>query len=899
MSNSNTTNSLSKVDAAEGFVEYTNTVKPYHSKILDVLIEYVYSEDIKVKVTESWNTEINQEKSAGTNCYFQITDALTNPGLGGDFYIQGHHTDKFKPGDRFLVTYANNTSKTFIVAASSIVPIIELTDPKLTKVTVYVKQTVPSTTTKHAQLAYAPNYRLMGSLPNALVVDGNAIDEFMPGEQIMVGGTRIGSIDARVFTISGTPTLGRYSADNIGSGSKFSPTYNIVGFKPTTISGASNIVNGVWVILGNHAANFRSGGILCVTNSANTSIYYSVQSAQAVTLSSLPAGYVLHDNQQYLNNDIVTLVTVQNNHEISASAEPSGTMKYPAAPVYNIIGKTTTAWIIDGWYEEWFTANDRFTVTGNGYTQANTEYVISSATNSTDEPFTTTVKVVGTIPTSATSTGVISHPTELSTIIPVKESVFEFTPEYGTVYKQYGSGTLRYLPLVIQQITQPTTAVIGAVWIHPVTNASMRWDGTRWIHNYTPTYHSWYNDAVSPSRVVVKSSVGQITDKTNANYTKSNSFLVDTTSALSSATFSVTNLQSNQLMFAKSYTIVGVEPLLNTWVAKGRVVITPGESLYITSSSNAQGLGKYTVLETPVYDAVTNTTRIVVTKQISRLASADGVLSVPTDIGYIPKWVEGTKVTVTSTGTMPSPLLKNNTYYFIPVSKPYANSNTQTVAMFALSKVRKPRNWFDYVDVTTFGSGVLTVKQDEVYVPGTHITIKDSYISRNNGGYTVNRVKQESSTTQRVYVNEHVPSTTPTGVANDGVMLYNIDSHMFSSLTSRPCPSREQSELNVAASVTEFIQFEFNISEFDFVTAGVTENEPVESYMHDLGFDSPNDVGGYDGDIELVSSLMMYGVYGNAYAHSMVPVGFDTQYFDVGGIDETTETLAKKYGRSV
>ena len=105
MSNSNTTNSLSKVDAAEGFVEYTNTVKPYHSKILDVLIEYVYSEDIKVKVTESWNTEINQEKSAGTNCYFQITDALTNPGLGGDFYIQGHHTDKFKPGDRFLESY--------------------------------------------------------------------------------------------------------------------------------------------------------------------------------------------------------------------------------------------------------------------------------------------------------------------------------------------------------------------------------------------------------------------------------------------------------------------------------------------------------------------------------------------------------------------------------------------------------------------------------------------------------------------------------------------------------------------------------------------------------------------------------------------------------------------------
>lgn len=44
--------SLFNADPTEGFVQYTQAVKPYHSKILEVLVEYVYNEKIEATVNE-------------------------------------------------------------------------------------------------------------------------------------------------------------------------------------------------------------------------------------------------------------------------------------------------------------------------------------------------------------------------------------------------------------------------------------------------------------------------------------------------------------------------------------------------------------------------------------------------------------------------------------------------------------------------------------------------------------------------------------------------------------------------------------------------------------------------------------------------------------------------------
>lgn len=51
----NTAQPLFRIDPTEGLVDYVQTVKPYHTKILEVLIEYIFAEDVNVTVTDRWN----------------------------------------------------------------------------------------------------------------------------------------------------------------------------------------------------------------------------------------------------------------------------------------------------------------------------------------------------------------------------------------------------------------------------------------------------------------------------------------------------------------------------------------------------------------------------------------------------------------------------------------------------------------------------------------------------------------------------------------------------------------------------------------------------------------------------------------------------------------------------
>jgi len=45
---------LFRIDPTEGLVKFVTDVKPYHTKILDVLVEYVYDEKVNVVVTDRW-----------------------------------------------------------------------------------------------------------------------------------------------------------------------------------------------------------------------------------------------------------------------------------------------------------------------------------------------------------------------------------------------------------------------------------------------------------------------------------------------------------------------------------------------------------------------------------------------------------------------------------------------------------------------------------------------------------------------------------------------------------------------------------------------------------------------------------------------------------------------------
>ncbi|TFH06212.1 MAG: hypothetical protein E4H14_11265, partial [Candidatus Thorarchaeota archaeon] len=47
--------SLFRIDPTQGLVEFVGANKPYHTKILDVLTEYVYAEELNVTFTERWS----------------------------------------------------------------------------------------------------------------------------------------------------------------------------------------------------------------------------------------------------------------------------------------------------------------------------------------------------------------------------------------------------------------------------------------------------------------------------------------------------------------------------------------------------------------------------------------------------------------------------------------------------------------------------------------------------------------------------------------------------------------------------------------------------------------------------------------------------------------------------
>lgn len=1079
----NTISSLFKIDAAEGLVRYTNSVKPFHSKLLDVLIEYVYNEDVNVRVAEKLNTGIQQFHTTGgtvwdeasqtfvattSACYFQVNNVLTTSeeiapnSWRHSWVIEGHHSEKFLAGNRFRVTLSDATSKVFIVQQATNNTLIATTDAKYTSiVTVSVVEDYASKEATNIQLAVTPDYRVMGAVtgPNgSWIVDGDQRDQFQVGEQIFVATSSPNEIGASVYTISGPPTLGvtpYHDVDDFRS-PDHTPDFSIVAVRPTRPNVGSDpftTIPGQWVILGDHASTFIHNSFFSVENEQNTPIYYRVDTAVTAPFSDLDSSYTTPSNSGYLASREVTIVTIAPAQEIPETAVPSGILQHPVVPQYEIVGVSSNSWTITGDYSGYFQPDTVFFVFDNTEKLANIGYAVATALPNGDG--TTTITVVGAIPSTATNTGVIHHPTTQVTFIPVEETVFDYWNARGVYYKPLRTGTLRYTPRVFNQIIEPSTTVLGTIWTNPVTNVSKRWAG-QWIHTYTPTNYSWFRGSAPPSSVIIESATAQghssrrntqitlnlpifsttgtgtpivingveytateiaspysaiiagqytftigsiatvmplngtsrvhheavsvrqahtftvgqhiaytgtvwiasatstphivtevpdttrfrfettdtipstagtvyrswdvdepvlgtptdftitatefTTTAAEPDYGISNSFLVDSSSTFEPHSFTTISTQSNQLMFSSVFTIVGVDSVNNKWTVSGSVDVSPGETLYVTSSSVNYGLGQY-VVSSSAPGTIAGTTDLFVTKQISRLASGDGVIAVPTPFDTLPQWVEGTRVKVSSTALLPDPLLASQSYYFIPVIAPFSGLNaagtpTETPAVFALSKVRKPRDWNDYVDITTFGTGVLSITQDETYVPGTKIFVRDSFNSRNNGYYTILQ-STKTSGKERIFVEERVTSTTPAGMVNDGVMIYDLDSHVFSSLTEKVCKAREQSGMHAGAQITEHIEFVFTIDEFDFIMAKLLENEPRTELLRELGFDIPDfDASGFDG--EYTGSMDMSPMSGSAaYSHSMIEIGFDTQFFDVGGIDETTRFVAKKYGTSV
>ena len=68
---------MSNIDPLASLITYVQAVKPYHTKIYEILLTYVYNEPVKTKISESYQiqvTMINPEANAWEIC----------PGIGWD-----------------------------------------------------------------------------------------------------------------------------------------------------------------------------------------------------------------------------------------------------------------------------------------------------------------------------------------------------------------------------------------------------------------------------------------------------------------------------------------------------------------------------------------------------------------------------------------------------------------------------------------------------------------------------------------------------------------------------------------------------------------------------------------------------------------------------------------------
>jgi len=74
---------LKNIDPIQGLVDYVNDIKPYHSKVFEVLVQYVYQDYVNVTIKDSFNLGLNETRADNANV--TITEASITEMF--DFFI--------------------------------------------------------------------------------------------------------------------------------------------------------------------------------------------------------------------------------------------------------------------------------------------------------------------------------------------------------------------------------------------------------------------------------------------------------------------------------------------------------------------------------------------------------------------------------------------------------------------------------------------------------------------------------------------------------------------------------------------------------------------------------------------------------------------------------------------
>jgi len=369
----------------------------------------------------------------------------------------------------------------------------------------------------------------------------------------------------------------------------------------------------------------------------------------------------------------------------------------------------------------------------------------------------------------------------------------------------------------------------------------------------------------------------------------SNSFLIQSAAYVPFVVASA-GTSNNQLIFSKNYDVLNKDNGTNEWEVDDPsnalvTELTTGslpKIIYISSDTGLVGNGRYTVTGTPTHLA--GVTSVEVVEIIPTQANGDGVFHRVLETGELPQWPASQAVTLTATtGTLPQPIVDGTRYYFQP---------TPTAGYFNLSYVRYPNAFNDFVDITTLGSGEFTIIRDESLIPGAGFSVTDSYLLRNNGQYIAKMVEPEG-VDERVFVYQKVQAATPLAfIGGDGIIQVSADGF------DQPgyCPPSQMSDLHANAYIHENLKFTFELNFSDAISSSLAENAAKgfgETFFGDALLGS---YGTYADSFDS-RTAQTSGLPGGDSAHTILPTGYDTQLFDVGGLDETLQTVRHFYGR--
>lgn len=239
---------LFRVDPTEGFVQYVQTVKPYHTKILEVLVEYVWTDQVNVSVCERHNWDMvftRPQPNVVYDCNFGViwdtpygyatTTFFINgvtTGLGGSWRVAGNHVALFSTmiGDPFVVGKNVGGGSGYYIIGSvalsgsdTVITIQSVLTPA--QLTAGFQPSIIATATPHG-IIYVYNSNRINILDSSAfeefkitavtpaltlgtwTIAGNHADRFVPGTTFRVQSNTDLSTDTEYTIVSATNGLG-------------------------------------------------------------------------------------------------------------------------------------------------------------------------------------------------------------------------------------------------------------------------------------------------------------------------------------------------------------------------------------------------------------------------------------------------------------------------------------------------------------------------------------------------------------------------------------------------------------------------------------------------------------------------------------------------------------------